>query len=287
MAASNLALERLQSGAPDLLSAWLNRKFAARGIRARVVKRDRHLLLAFESDPPPEARTVRRILEAIANRLDPNAVESLKVCGRSPGAGVPAWKFTLTVAPSRQSSAPVADFASWLESVKVPSALAPRRAERPSTGERFLRFHLGGSETALLPVAYIREVSSASGAEILPVPHVNAVVLGLYNWRGEMLWTIDLNLLLGFPSLWEVRHSADPIKIATLQVGDRLLGLGIEEVENIETHDWQQLQPPGGLFATSLLAYVEGYLADARSIILSAPAIARSPLLTQTEFSPL
>ena len=71
---------------------------------------------------------------------------------------------------------------------------------------KFLQFQLGKSEKshksivqgdiALLDAEIVSEVITISPDDILPVPQMFYCVLGIYSWRSEMLWIVDLENLL-------------------------------------------------------------------------------------------
>jgi positive phototaxis protein PixI len=59
------------------------------------------------------------------------------------------------------------------------------------TSEQFLRLSLANMEV-LLPVRQLTEVLNISLGQIVPIPHMPAWVMGVYNWRGDILWMMDL-----------------------------------------------------------------------------------------------
>ena len=59
-------------------------------------------------------------------------------------------------------------------------------------GEQFLRISLASNTLALLPVQYLSEVLTMPNGQIMPIPHMTPWVMGAYNWRGEILWMVDL-----------------------------------------------------------------------------------------------
>ncbi|MCG9884364.1 MAG: chemotaxis protein CheW [Cyanobacteria bacterium] len=128
----------------------------------------------------------------------------------------------------------------------------------------------------------MREVLRVHGPDILPVPHMPESVLGVYNWRGDMLWMVDLNHLVGFPPIAPDLHS-DTVRTAVaivLECDRQHLGLVVPQIDDIEWHEAPNLQSPSaGLFPDRLLPFVSGYLTEASSMVLSAEAIARSPIL--------
>jgi positive phototaxis protein PixI len=119
-------------------------------------------------------------------------------------------------------------------------------------------------------------------AEILPVPHMSDCVLGVYNWRGNLLWMVDLNHLVGFPSLVHdfQTQSVPNAMVIAIEVEQQPLGLVVPRIDDIEWHEAPNMQPPSaGLFPSQLLPFVQGYLSEASSMVLSVEAIAQSPLL--------
>ncbi|HEY9596641.1 MAG TPA: chemotaxis protein CheW [Cyanophyceae cyanobacterium] len=147
----------------------------------------------------------------------------------------------------------------------------------PETRQRLLRFPLSDKETALLPLYQIAEVLRLSAADILPVPKMPGCVLGICNWRGEMLWLIDLNHLVGYPPVsWQ--GSASPVAMV-IQSNEHPIGLVVQQVYDIELHEMEQLQPATpGLFPTWLLPFVLGYLPGEGNTVLNVNAITQCPL---------
>lgn len=149
----------------------------------------------------------------------------------------------------------------------------------PETRQRLLRFPLSPRETALLPLDRIVEILRLNVADILPVPEMPTCVLGICNWRGEMLWLIDLNHLVGCPPvITPGQVSASPVAMV-VQVNDHSMGLVVSQVNDIELHQLEQLQSATpGLFPPKLLPFVLGALPGVKGIVLDITAIARSPM---------
>jgi chemotaxis signal transduction protein len=147
----------------------------------------------------------------------------------------------------------------------------------PDQRQQLLRFALGSQDTALLPLDQIKEITTVNAVEILPVPETPSCVLGLCNWRGEMLWLIDLEDLVGYPPLLHSQPAAAPVSILVIQVANQLLGIAVRQVNEIEPHDLQQLQPATpGLLPAGLQPFVLGTLPE--DIVLDIAAITQCPL---------
>lgn len=158
----------------------------------------------------------------------------------------------------------------------VDEAIAPD----PET-ERFLRFQFG-EDTALLPLASVKEVLKIAVEEILVVPDMPNCVLGVYNCRGEMLWLVDLHVQIGLFSLarspFNNQHLALPtskfLTAIAIQADRKCLGIVVPQVIDIEVHSPQALQTPStGLFPSRLLPFLQGYLTDTSSPVLDGKTL--------------
>ncbi len=144
--------------------------------------------------------------------------------------------------------------------------------------QRLLRFPLG-EDRALLPLTHVTEVFSVSLGEVLPIPEMPGCVLGIVHWRGEMLWLIDLNDLVGYPSSLPLEQVGMPLMVIVLQNHHQAIGLGVSQVDDIESHELEQLQPvTPGVFPPSLSPFVQGTLPGTTGAVLDAIAITQCPL---------
>ena len=78
--------------------------------------------------------------------------------------------------------------------ISLGSATAEEAAKEQ---QQFLRFHLAPDLNAALPVEQMTEVFTVATTKVVPIPHMPPWVIGVYNWRGEILWLVDLGYLLG------------------------------------------------------------------------------------------
>lgn len=162
----------------------------------------------------------------------------------------------------------------------VAEFLSGNNSETSNTGhinvveQQFLRFHLGVDTTAVLPVEQMVEVLNIPVNQIVPIPHMPAWVMGVYNWRGEILWIGDLGHLVGLPPLYQqtlsrsnytaiVIHSSQKLtgKQATSQITNRkMLGLVVNRVEDMEWCNPDLIQsPPQSAVTTELVPFLRGY----------------------------
>ena len=135
--------------------------------------------------------------------------------------------------------------------------------------QKFISFQLGLKDIALLPLERVTELFQVSVADILPVPEVPSCVLGIYNWREEILWLVDLNALTGFPAINQQDTPLLTLMTIVVQTQDKSLGLVVQQVKDIELLDVNQLNPPEDrLFSPELLPFLQGYFIGSNNEIL-------------------
>lgn len=146
--------------------------------------------------------------------------------------------------------------------------------------EQFLRLHVALDMTALLPIQQVAEVLTIPIGAIVPIPHMPPWVMGVYNWRGEVLWMVDLGHLCGLAPWYEQQTSPSVYEAIVLQVADRpptqtrqktqALGLVVNRVEDIERCDWQAIQcPPNFTLNPHLTQILRGYWWKSNDVMLA------------------
>lgn len=142
-------------------------------------------------------------------------------------------------------------------------------------GQQFLRFHLLPDTTALLPVYQMTEVLTISLNQIVPIPHMPAWIVGVYNWRGEILWIVDLGHLIGLASIHQqtlrrltyttiVIHATQQgvgrQRLGNRLTGRKMLGLVVTQVEDMEWCDTNLIQAPlPASVSPELAPFLRGY----------------------------
>lgn len=164
-----------------------------------------------------------------------------------------------------------------LDSVLTIASLDPIALDTPPEEyrQRLLSLPLGTQGNSLLPLEAITEILRINVEEILTVPETPSCVLGAYNWRGNMLWLVDLDRIVGCPSLFDrAPLPTQPIAIV-VTIQDQSVGLVVRYVNDIELHDLKELLPARqGLFPSQLLPFLKGYFSGGLTV-LNLDAIAQ------------
>jgi positive phototaxis protein PixI len=143
-------------------------------------------------------------------------------------------------------------------------------ASKQEIQEQFLRFALVPDTEVLLPIAQLLEVLTIPIGQIIPIPQMPAWVMGVYNWRGEVLWMVDLGYLLGLtPAHQQTKiisnyraivihaHFNAPDRVRS---GNQMLGLVVTQVEDIESFNPDEIEsPPATAVSVSQAPFLRGY----------------------------
>jgi positive phototaxis protein PixI len=145
--------------------------------------------------------------------------------------------------------------------------------------QRFLRFMLFQRKDALLSLEKIVEVLQLSLEDIFPVPDMSSCILGVCNWRGETLWLIDLNHLVGYPPLCQQSQFLTTPIVIVVQCDGRSLGLVVEQVSDVDLIDTEKIHIESGLCPPKLEPFISGYCPQQTGTLLNISAIVNAPIL--------
>ena len=136
--------------------------------------------------------------------------------------------------------------------------------------EQFLRFNLHSRTQLMLPIGQITEVLKIQFSQIVPIPQMPSWVMGVYNWRGDILWMVDLGHLIGLEPWYQTKsnrsnHTAIVLsphkeKGASNTKTKINLGLVIAKVEDIEMCKVTDIQlPPNSTVEGQIASFLHGY----------------------------
>ncbi|MCS6782255.1 MAG: chemotaxis protein CheW [Gloeomargarita sp. SKYBB_i_bin120] len=123
-----------------------------------------------------------------------------------------------------------------------------------------LSFHLAPDTLALIPARDCLEVMPLARDQVVPIPEMPPAVMGVTNWRGEVLWLVDLAYGLGFAPLPELYPLQSSYYALILMPRDQRLGVVVAQVGQILTCPLNEVQSPPGTTLTAALAQcLRGY----------------------------
>lgn len=161
----------------------------------------------------------------------------------------------------------------------LPGSTMSGQAAKQAAEVQFLRFHLVPDTTAMLPVYQMTEVLTVPIGGIVPIPHMPAWVMGVYNWRGEILWMVDLGHLIGLTPLYQHATSRPDYRAIVIRdvqerpgkqrtgtpsgsqgSSKKLLGLVVNRVEDMEWCNPDVIQSPTmASVSPELVPFLRGY----------------------------
>ena len=144
---------------------------------------------------------------------------------------------------------------------------------------KFLQFQLGKSQKthksvvqgdiALLDAEIVTEVITVSTKDILPVPQMFYCVLGIYGWRSEMLWIVDLENLLGYPPPLNENNVNKELLVMVVQVQGQSIGLVVSGIDTLIERDLSKFKSSSSeIFSEDVLPFLHGYFTSAENDII-------------------
>jgi positive phototaxis protein PixI len=126
--------------------------------------------------------------------------------------------------------------------------------------EQFLSFVLPPEQKVIVSTKYLIEILNISLSQVVSIPDVPPFVMGVCNWRGEVLWVTDLGLMLGFEPLYQQGFTQSTYKVILLRSQGQTLGLAVRNVEQMLWCSPDQIQSSSNSYVTSeLSSCFQGY----------------------------
>jgi positive phototaxis protein PixI len=131
--------------------------------------------------------------------------------------------------------------------------------------QQLLSFVISPNSTMLLPTSDLTEVLTVSVSQIVPIPECDRSVMGVCNWRGEVLWLVDLASMLGEEPLFQHRpvpshYSVIIVHYTMGQQKTLTLGLVVTQVAQMLWCDRAAIQAVPASPAISATAdFLQGY----------------------------
>ncbi|MGB3495545.1 MAG: chemotaxis protein CheW [Elainellaceae cyanobacterium] len=162
---------------------------------------------------------------------------------------------------------------------KIAQALTTKSKSKLSGTEQFLRLELSNKTRALLPIRQLSEVLKVPADRVAPIPHMPSWLMGVYNWRGQILWMVDLAHLVGLvpwhqQNLNVSTHTVvvfNPLssRTKTSNQQSQMLGLVVNRVTDLESCDPHMIQPPAATSTQSFTQFLRGYWMKSEDDVLA------------------
>jgi purine-binding chemotaxis protein CheW len=123
-------------------------------------------------------------------------------------------------------------------------------------GDLYLRFFVESGDEFALPAMGIREVLSLVPNQITPVPNVSPLLMGVLNFRGQVIWASDVGQFLGSVKLLNTERAE--ISIIVIESQDLMVGLAVAQVRGMEWLSLDTLVPPSSSVIDSVSPFLKG-----------------------------
>jgi positive phototaxis protein PixI len=155
-------------------------------------------------------------------------------------------------------------------------------AKSQAAFEQFLSFYLETDQPALLPTQQLLEIVKVSLSQITAIAGLAPSVMGIYNWRGDVIWVVDLASLLGYKPIYTQQYEQEKLQdkchIIFLRSQDNVIGFAVARVGQMVRCDISTIQTSGLTFANpTMMQACRGYWlsgAEETFLVLDGDAIA-------------
>ncbi|RAM49181.1 MAG: chemotaxis protein CheW [Hapalosiphonaceae cyanobacterium JJU2] len=135
--------------------------------------------------------------------------------------------------------------------------------------QKLLSFSLREKYVGVITLKHVQEIFTIDLANICRVPQMPSCVVGIYNWRGEMLWLVDLDLMFGYSPLESQTTLYAKSMVMKLSYESKHLGILVNEIRDIEHLDTKLIKSPDEhLFSPEMSDFVQGYFINSNEEIL-------------------
>lgn len=270
-----------QNGDPDAIANLLKEQFQSYGFNVKAGWKDNCLGILVEGYPIPEASSIVAQIKSALTEIVNASTHHIRIYGRLTGDHLPAWRRELYLSPTEQSNSHIFSVMDWLTQGDHldEHSQSQQQPEICAEEQRFLEFRCPDGTLLLLPLKDTESVFKLSAGDILPIPHMPDSILGLYNYRGNLLWMVDLSMHLGQTTflLNSTEHiTSSELSAIAIPQADVLFGAVVSNILDIQTHAMTSVHPPHPhLFPANVINYLSGYIRDSGLPILNCEAIAQ------------
>jgi positive phototaxis protein PixI len=111
-----------------------------------------------------------------------------------------------------------------------------------ATDQRVLSFRLTPDLSGMIATSHLNEILTLTAADIIPIAGTPAAIVGVYNWRGEVLWLMDIGYALKLPPIVYRHHPSAQYSAIVVNHTTGPIGLLVEQVVGMEWIDSAAIQ---------------------------------------------
>jgi positive phototaxis protein PixI len=149
--------------------------------------------------------------------------------------------------------------------------------------DQFLTFALAPEQQALLPTQQLLEIVKVNLSQLTAIAGISTSVMGVYNWRGDVIWVVDLASMLGYKPLYAQEYAQgkfqDKCHIIFVRSQDHVLGFAVSQVGQMIRCDTATIQTSGFSFTNpAMMKACRGYWLNGSNetfLVLDGDAIAQ------------
>ncbi len=97
----------------------------------------------------------------------------------------------------------------------------------------YLSLILSMDQQVLIPSHQVIEIISVAPMQITPIPQVENPIMGIYSWRGEILWIVDGAALLGDVALCDRQFWSPRYSVFVVRESGEHIGIMVPDVGNL------------------------------------------------------
>ncbi|BAW97727.1 hypothetical protein NIES970_26830 [[Synechococcus] sp. NIES-970] len=111
------------------------------------------------------------------------------------------------------------------------------------TTTQYISFLLSNGLRGMLPTSQLVETINLDLGNIVQIPDLPPVVVGVCGWRGEVLWLLDLAYALRSPPLLSGDYADAKCSVLRVNVNKQTFGIVVTEVQQLIRCDRQNISP--------------------------------------------
>ncbi|MEE3716098.1 chemotaxis protein CheW [Tumidithrix elongata RA019] len=136
-----------------------------------------------------------------------------------------------------------------------------------ANSEQFLTFSVSPTQKVMLATRQLVEILNLSLGQITAIADVAPTVMGVCNWRGEVLWVVDLAYLMGFEPIYRSGYTQTNCSVILVRQNASqresqgiAIGLAVTQVGQMLWCESEQILPAPATIANSGMGkFLRGY----------------------------